>query len=295
MTVRPSPAWHDKQYNNRARVPDALDILRSWDTRSAATRAQLRCLLDVPYGMHAAERLDIFPARPVSKATATAKAPVLIHIHGGYWRALSKSAQSFIAEPFVSAGAMVVVPGYALCPAVRIDDITLQIVRAVAWVWRHAVEHGGDANRIVVAGHSAGGHLAAMMLNCDWPRVSPDLPTHVVKSALAVSGVFDLEPLRHAPFLAPDLGLTPASARKLSPACMPAPGVPLVAMVGGDESDAFLQQNLLIQKRWGHRAVPVCEAVPGFNHMSVLAELANPKARMHTLALGLLGLAPSAF
>jgi arylformamidase len=288
MSTRRSPAWHDEQYNNRARVPNAMEILETWDARSRAARAQLRCVLDVPFGTHKAERLDIFPARAASGA---AQAPVLIHIHGGYWRALSKSAQSFIAAPFVAAGAMVVVPGYALCPAVRIEDITLQIVRAVAWVWRHAAEHGGDPHRIVVTGHSAGGHLAAMMLSCQWQRVAPDLPAYLVQGALAVSGVFDLEPLRHAPFLAPDLGLTKASARKLSPANMPAPRGPLVAVVGGDESEAFLQQNQLIQKRWGPRAVPVCEPVPGYNHMSVLAELANPKARVHALALGLLGLA----
>jgi len=217
-------------------------------------------------------------------------APVLVYIHGGYWRALDKRDQSFVAPPFVAAGAMVVTPNYALCPKVTIEHIVLQLVRSLAWVWRHAAEHGGDRSRIVVAGHSAGGHLAAMMLACDWRAVAPDLPADLVKGALAVSGVFDLEPLRHAPFLAPDIGLDAARASKLSPAWMPAPRGRLVAVVGGDESEEFLRQNALIADAWGADVVPVCEQVPGRHHMDVLHDLADPGSRTHRLALRLLGL-----
>jgi arylformamidase len=129
------------------------------------------------------------------------------------------------------------------------------------------------------------------MLACDWCAVAPDLPADLVKSALAVSGVFELEPLRHAPFLAPDLRLDDATARKLSPAAMPAPHGRLVAIVGGDESEEFLRQNALIAEAWGARAVTVCEQVPGRHHMNVLHELADPGSRTHRLALRLLGLA----
>ncbi len=279
----PTPAWYDAQYNNRARIPDALQILERWANASAHTRAQARCVLDVAYGDAPSETLDIFPA-------ATPGAPVLVHIHGGYWRALDKRDQSFVAASFVDAGAMVVVPNYALCPAVTIEHIALQLVRALAWVWRNAAAHGGDPGRIVVCGHSAGGHLAAMLLACDWRAVAPDLPADLVKAALSISGLFDLEPLRHAPFLAPDLHLTPASAFKLSPAWWPAPKGPLQALVGAEESAEFLRQNELIRARWGAAAVPVCESVPGTHHLSVLHELADPQARVHRLALGLLGL-----
>ena len=215
---------------------------------------------------------------------------MLVYIHGGYWRALDKRDQSFVAPPFVAAGAMVVLPNYALCPAVRVEDIVLQLVQSLAWVWRHAAEHGGDPSRIVVAGHSAGGHLAAMMLSCDWRAVAPDLPADLVQSALAVSGVFELEPLRHAPFLAPDLKLDAASARRLSPLFMPAPHGRLVAVVGADESEEFRRQNTAIAAAWGSRAVPVSEEVPGRHHMNVLHELAEPSSRTHRLALQLLGL-----
>ena len=282
---RRSPTWYDAQYNNRARVPEFPAILQQWSDASAQAREGLAGSLDVAYGSAPSERLDIFPA-----AGNQPNAPVLVYIHGGYWRALDKRDQSFVTPPFVAAGAMVVVPNYALCPAVRIDHIALQLVQALAWVYRHAAEYGGDPSRIVVAGHSAGGHLAAMLLACDWPAVAADLPPNLVRAALSVSGLFDLEPLRHAPFLAPDLQLSVASARRLSPAFMPPPRGPLVAVVGGDESEEFLRQNALIGRAWGPQAVLACETVPGCNHMTVIHELADPGARLHRWGLQLLGL-----
>lgn len=281
--TRPDPAWFDAQYNNRARIPEHPQILERWSNASALAREKALGLLDLPYEDAPSGKLDLFPAERNG-------APVLVYIHGGYWRALDKRDQSFVAPAFIEAGAMVVVPNYALCPAVTIEHIVLQLVQALAWTWRHAAEHGGDPQRIVVAGHSAGGHLAAMLLACEWPRVAPDLPADLVKSALSISGLFELEPLRHAPFLAPDLRLTPASARRLSPALMPAPRGTLFAVVGGDESEEFLRQNALIREAWGAATVPVCEAIPGTHHMNVIHDLADAGTRLHRLALGLLGL-----
>ena len=281
--TQPSPAWFDAQYNNRARIPEHLQILDGWASASALTREQSSCTLDVPYGDGAGETLDLFHA-------ARDDAPVLVYIHGGYWRALDKRDHSFVAASFTRAGALVVVPNYALCPAVSIEHITLQLVRAVAWVYRNAARYGGNPRHIVVAGHSAGGHLAAMMLSCDWAAFAADLPARVVKAALSISGVFDLEPLRHAPFLAPDLKLTPASVRKLSPAGFPRPEGMLYAVVGAEESEEFIRQNELIRKVWGAASVPICETVPGKNHLTVLRELADPQARLHRLGLELLGL-----
>lgn len=285
MTTPRDAAWYDAQYDNRARIPEHPAILQHWAATSAAAYAAWPAALrDLPYGDGAGERLDLFAAtRP--------NAPVLVYIHGGYWRALGKHDQAFVAPPFVQAGAMVVLLDYALCPQVSIEHIVRQTVRALVWVYRNARGHGGDPRRIVVAGHSAGGHLASMLLACRWPEVEPGLPERLVASALSISGVYDLEPLRHAPFLAADIGLDAASAARLSPANLPAPPGPLAAVVGADESGEFLRQAGLIRARWGASSVPICEVLPGRHHMDVLHDLADPAARLHHIALGLLGLA----
>lgn len=281
-------AWHDAQYNNRARVADAPALLKRWADASVLARAGLTALLDQAYGDGPAETLDVFPAHAPGS-------PVLVFVHGGYWRALGKADHSFVAPAFVQAGAAVVVPDYALCPAVTVEHIALQTARAVAWVWRHAERFGGDRSRIVVAGHSAGGHLTAMMLSCRWPDLAADLPRKLLHGGVSLSGLFDLEPIRCTPFLQADLGLTPASVRRLSPAFFPRPphNGPLLALVGGDESEEFLRQNQLIRDQWGPSAVPVCEAVAGCNHFSILHDFVDPLGRAHGHALGLLGLAAS--
>ena len=285
MRPRLDPHWLEAQYNNRARVSDHAQVLASWAQASALARgAAPHAQLDLPYGDGAGETLDVFPA-------ATAAAPVLVFIHGGYWRALDKSDHSFVAPAFNAQGALVVVPNYALCPAVGIEHIALQLARALVWVWRHAAQYGGDASRIALAGHSAGGHLATMLLSCRWKELAAEMPAQPLAGALSISGLFDLEPLRHTPTLQADLKLTPSSVARLSPAFFPRPkGAKLYATVGLDESDEFLRQNRLIRDVWGPTAVPVCETVPGANHFSVLKRLADPASRLHELALRLLGL-----
>ncbi len=289
MRPRLDPTWLDAQYNNRARVPDHAAVMARWAQASALARSGAAAAqLDVRYGDGAGETLDIFPAR---QPNAAALAPVLVFIHGGYWRALDKADHSFIAPSFNADGAVVVVPNYALCPAVSIEHITLQMAAAVAWVWRNAGRFGGDPSRIALVGHSAGGHLAAMLLCCRWKEVADDLPTQPVAGALALSGLYDLEPLRHTPMLQADLQLSPSSVARLSPAFFPRPkGAKLYAAVGLDESDEFLRQNTLIRDVWGPTAVPVCETVPDSNHFTLLNRLADSRSRVHQLALRLLGL-----
>lgn len=277
------PAWLDAQYNPRASVPDHQQHFAGWAESSALARRQLTCRLDIAYGREPGETLDVFPA-------AQPGAPVLVFIHGGWWRALDKSDFSFLAPALVGAGATVVVPNYALCPAVSVETIALQMTRALAWVWRNPGVHSGDPNHIVVAGHSAGGHLAAMLLCCRWKDVGDDLPPRLVSGALSISGVFDLEPIRNAPFLQRDLQLTPQSVKRLSPAFFPRPRGTLYTVAGLLESDEFLRQNQLIRDQWGPTTVPVCETIPNRHHYDVLRDLADPQRRLHDLALRLLGL-----
>jgi arylformamidase len=282
MSMQYDGGQMDRMYNTRGMVPEHADYFRRWADQSAnVVRTQPR-ELDIRYGGGPNEHLDIFP-------TAQPDAPVLVFIHGGYWRGFDKRDHSFVAPAFTREGTCVVIPNYALCPAVTIPQITMQLVRALAWTWRNIARHGGDPRRIVVAGHSAGGHLAAMMLACLWPVFARELPADLVKGALAISGLHDLEPIMHTPFLQPSVQLTAPQVRQASPALLPAPaqGI-LYAVTGGDESEEFHRQNRLLRDAWGAQRVPVCETLPGLNHFSILDALVQPKHRVHELALQLL-------
>lgn len=282
MATRWDPAWLDSMYNNRALVPDFADYFRRWGAASAdAMRSETR-ELDLRYGGGPNEHLDVY-------ATDRPEAPVLVFIHGGYWRALDKKDHAFIAPAFTSRGVCVVIPNYALAPAVTVPEITMQMVQALAWTWRNVARYGGDPSRITVVGHSAGGHLAAMMRACLWPVYGKGLPADLVKNALSISGLHDLEPIMNAPFLQGDLKLTPQQVRQASPALLPAPSSGALAVVaGGAESPEFHRQAQLMRNAWGKKAVPVCEILPGLNHFSVLDALGQPEHRLHAIAMELL-------
>ena len=284
------PAWLERMYNNRALVPDHMDYLQRWADESARVRASQPCVLDVAYGTGAGETLDIFPsARP-----AAAGAPVLVFIHGGYWRSLDKADHSFIAPPFNQSGMCVVVVNYALCPGtpqapVNIPHIVRQMEKALDWVWRHIGEHGGDPARITVAGHSAGGHLAALLLTSVWPLIGQGLPDRLVRNALSISGVHDLEPIMYTPMYQAVLHLTDQQVLQYSPArLLEPPAGTLFCAVGGDESPEFLRQNQLMQDAWGSHFVPRSQVLPGLHHFSIVDALAKPGHDLHHMALNLL-------
>ncbi len=280
--TRLDPEWLDRMYNNRALVPEHATHFARWAEQSAAARSSQPCSLDIAYGRSAGETLDVFPA-------PEANAPVVVFIHGGYWRSLDKSDHSFIAPAFTAEGACVVLPNYDLCPAVTIPQIALQTAQALAWTWRNVSRFGGDPSRITVVGHSAGGHLAAMMLAAVWPRHASDLPADLVRNALAISGLYELESVMHTPFLKDSLRLTPAQVLQASPAWFPAPARgTLYAVAGADESPEFLRQNALIEDAWGSAIVPVREALLALNHFSVVEALVQPGHRLNDLALQLI-------
>lgn len=279
--ARRSPEWLDRMYNNRALVPEHPMHFMRWAEASADAREAHPCVLDVPYGTGPQEMLDVFPAPAPG-------GPVVVFIHGGYWRSLDKADHSYLAVPFRNQGACVFVPNYALCPAVTIPDIVMQMVHALDWVHAHAAEYGGDPSRLYLVGHSAGGHLATQLMLCRWREVRRSLPPDLVKGVLSISGLYDLEPVMHVPFLQPSLRLTPEQVSRVSPARLPAPdhGV-LYTVVGADESPEFLRHNGLMRKAWGARRVPVVERIPGRNHFSVLEDLSLPGTRLHALAMQL--------
>jgi len=274
-------AYYDRQYNARAMIPDHAKIFERWKTRSQEARAHLPCRLDIPYGTSPAEMLDIFPAEGKSEA-------LLVFIHGGYWRSLDKGDFSFLAPAFSRRGVTVALPNYALCPKVGIEDIVKQNLLAIAWLWHYGARYGVNPGRLYVAGHSAGGHLTAMMLAARWNAYMPALPYNLVKGGLAISGVYDLEPLVHAPFVNQDLKLDQAEARRLSPVAIPpATTSPLYTAVGGDESDEFKRQSALIASTWRY-AFAGDIPMPGRNHLTVVEELANPASALFQGALAMM-------
>jgi len=212
------------------------------------------------------ETVDLFPAR---KGDGTC----MMFIHGGYWRSLDKQDFSFLAPAWVDAGVSLAVVNYDLCPKVTMEEIVRQMLRASRWLWLHAEQYGMDQDRLYVSGHSAGGHLAAMLMCALWPAFDARLPKDLWKGGLAISGLYDLRPLLHVDFLQQDLRLDEAAALRLSPAFMPqATRAPVMSCAGGDESSEFQRQNALLGERW--RGVEDI-GMPGTNHFSVIDGLAD--------------------
>ena len=262
-------AYYTEQYDAVAAIPDHPRILTRWLRDSAHVRRTKPALLDLAYGESAAERLDFFPAN-------RSGAPLLIFIHGGWWRSRDKSNFSFMVPAYTQAGFNVVLTNYGLAPAVSIEDITRQQLHAIAWLYQRAEDYDFDPQRIVVAGHSAGAHLAAMMMAALWPAFNPALPPNLVKAGVLLSGLYDLTPIVHADFVNADLKLTPQRSELLSPAFMPqAHPAPFISAVGALESDEFKRQNALIGQVWNSNHAGDI-VVPDKNHITICDAFATP-------------------
>jgi arylformamidase len=275
------PAFYSREYNNRALVPDNERWVAHWVQGSARARATMTCHLDQHYGNASGETIDIFPARKGDGSC-------MMFIHGGYWRSRDKQDFSFLAPAWVDAGVSLAVENYDLCPSVTVEEIVRQMLRAGRWLWLHAEEYGMDEDRLYVSGHSAGGHLTAMMMAAVWPAFDKRLPKDLFKGGLAISGIYDLQPLVQAPFVNQDLKLDRMSAHRLSPANIPpATTAPLFTAVGGDESDEFKRQSALIAKAWRY-AFAGDIPMPGRNHLTVVEELANPESALFKCAINMM-------
>lgn len=267
----------DAQYNNRAAVPDYMQYLDAWEQRSAQARDRFPCHAELAYGSHARERLDIFPA-------PAAGAPVLVFYHGGYWQALAKESFHFLAEGLVPAGMTTVFVSYPLAPEASMDLIVAACRRSLIWLYGHIAAYGGNPAQIHVAGHSAGGHLVAMLLTTHWPAMAPDLPADLIRSSVALSGLFDLYPIQRS-YLNAVLGLDDDAVRQYSPRrLLPAHRSPLLLTVGSRESAEYHAQSRELARRWLAHGMPVTELdQPGHHHFSILATLADPDTALHQL------------
>lgn len=268
--MKPNPAeYYSQQYNARASIPDHPYIFTRWVKESAHVRRTHGALFDLAYGEAGSQRLDFFPAY-------RSGAPLIVFIHGGWWRSLDKSDFSFIAPAYVRAGFNVALTNYTLAPQASIADIVREQLRALAWLYRHAEQYDFDRDRIAVAGHSAGAHLASMMMAASWPVYDKELPPDLVKAGVLMSGIYDLAPVRHAEFVNADLKLQAEDIDLLSPAFMPlSQATPFVTTVGALESEEFKRQTALIADAWktSHRGeVPL----PNLNHLTICDAFADP-------------------
>jgi arylformamidase len=251
----------DAAYNNTAAVGQARRdrYVADWMARSDAFRARHRGRLDVPYGPGPRQRLDIF-------SCGRRAAPTLVYIHGGYWQMNDKEPYAFVGEGLLPAGFHLVLVEYTLAPAARLDEIVAEVRAAVAWNIEHAAEIGGDPARVFVAGHSAGGHLTAMAMH-----------DRRVAGGVAVSGLFDLEPIR-LNYLNDKLGLDRDEAARNSPLLhLPEQAAPLMVTVGLGELPELVRQSREYAEAWLARGLPGRYLpLPGHDHYSILEELARP-------------------
>jgi len=253
------------QYNPRVSVPEFPELARIRAAQALKVRARARSWLDVPYGQSARERLDIY-------AGNRSGGPVLVYIHGGYWRSGSKEDNCNFVPTFTGRGATVVLVEYDLCPQVTVTDIVRQTRASIAWVYKNIARYEGDPSKIFISGHSAGGHLTAMALAHDWER--DGLPADLIKGAVATSGVYDLEMVMRIS-VQEQVRMGPEVARQQSPFLNP-PRVkcPLLIAVGSDEPPGWQQMSedyFNYCKQQGMKVEYLTE--PGANHYTLTEHL----------------------
>ncbi|MDB5655992.1 MAG: Arylformamidase [Tardiphaga sp.] len=253
------------EYNNRARVPENPVLIAGWARDAKAYREAYPAWHVMRYGTGARHTIDFFPAEH--------KGPIVVFIHGGYWQALDPSFFSHLAAGLNAHGISVAIPSYDLCPQVSVGDIIEQMRAAT----RELAKLG---RRLVMSGHSAGGHLAACMLATEWRALDAALPADLVAAVYSISGLFDLGPLVPTSVNTP-LHLNDLSARDVSPLFWPVPSHgSLDAVVGGEESSEYFRQSQALVECWGVSIPSSYQAIAGANHFTVIAGLADPQSPM---------------
>ena len=266
---------YEAEYDNRARVPDYQEIFSRWGNEAETYRREMRrahrAEIGLQYGATPRQTIDLF--RPEGDEDA----PLALFIHGGYWRSLEPGMFSHMARGPNAHGVMVAVAGYDLAPQVPVSRIVMQLRQACVFLW----ERFGQ--RITVYGHSAGAHVTACLVATDWSEIDSSLPPDLTPAGLAVSGIYDLEPLLGISVNS-DLRLTAEEAAEVSPLRWPVGADRNVdVQVGGDESGEFIRQSRELARVWGETgATTSFTEVPGANHFTVIDPLADPQSDMVT-------------
>lgn len=269
----------DAAYNNRAAVPAFDRISNDWISRSRAVHEHGRSIPGIPYGPGRRQRLDLLLP---SAGKSLQPSPVLAFIHGGYWQGGSVESCAFLAEHWPAAGVAVCLIEYTIAPEGSMRGMVEDITLALDWLAASGSRYDLDTSSILLAGHSAGGHLAALGMS------------HAsVASGLAISGLFDLEPIRLC-YLNDKLALTSADVERYSPARrLDDSSKPLIIAVGGAELPELRRQSDEYAAALGTRATHL--SLPGHDHFTVLEELCRPQGALHRRAGMLMGIEPATF
>jgi arylformamidase len=272
-----SPEFVEHEYNNRALVPEHGEYFARWQRDSEFVRATLMGAIDLPYGRDARHRIDLFSAGPKARGT-------LVFIHGGYWRSLDKNMFSWLAASWNAAGINVALPNYRLAPSVRIDDIVDDVIAAMNWLFANGFKHGVATDRVVVSGHSAGGHLTGALFATPHSKLQFD-PARIV-GGVPFSGIFDFAPLRQFSFNA-DFRLDEDSVARLNLYDKRSTlAAPLVIAAGAAESSEFQRQSRLLADAWAAQTKSLL-LLPGLHHFSIVDAFAERGQPLYDATLAL--------
>lgn len=270
-----TPEEFEAQYNLSVSRPGYdVTVIPDWQARSKTAKGEMTCRLDTRYGEGERQKLDVY-------SCGDNGAPTLVYFHGGYWQRGDKSLYAFLAQSFVTANVNIVVVGYDLCPQVTLTRISEQAREAMTYIWRNATDLGINRDRILVMGHSAGGHIAEMMMGTNWPARADDLPADLIKAGIPISPLSLLEPVRLTQGLNAHIQMDAEEAERESPILNhpPITNAPQMVVVGGAETEEFHRQASMYVDAFGNddRSVELY-VVPDVDHFDEINVLADPSS-----------------
>jgi len=265
-----------KKYNQQEldlqfHVPEFEIYLQRWETLSRQAEKNYKVIKDTAYGDSSREHLDIFPfPNPGSKT--------LVFIHGGYWQRLDKSLFHFIAGSFADYGITTVLINYPLAPAAAMDQIVMSCRKAISWIHKNIAQWNGDSNEIYIAGHSAGAHLATMLITKEGNQNKQNF----IKGICAISGLYNLIPIQLSN-INDAIQMDKEIAIRNSPVFMnPVESCPLFLTVGTEETTEFKDQSSELHDKWKNKIQPVeFKLIPGLNHFSIIDSVNETDSLVH--------------